>query len=111
MGGSAERFESLPNKEEPFPNLSLASFNLADVKATAPAQNRIYGPQAGEQLQGSVDLQKLKDKNLPVYDFGKDPAMSEFQNKKAEPKIPLGNDMNIKIGGLLNFSIGKSWKF
>ena len=111
MGGSAERFEGDTRKEDAFPKLSLTQFDLTEVRATVPAQNRVYGPQSTEQLQGSVDLNKLVDKNLPVYNIERDQAMTQFQSKKAEPKIPLGQDVNLKIGGLLNFTIGKSWKF
>lgn len=112
MGGQAERFESFPgDSAKTFPNLSLNDFNLADVKAVTPSQSRVYGPLANERLEGSVDLNQIKDKNLPVYNIDSDPAMSEFKQRKTEAKIPLGDDVNVKIGGLLNFSVGKSWKF
>ncbi len=78
MGGSAELFESPESKQTSFPSLSLDQFDLRDVRATLRSQNRIHGPHANEQLQGSVDLNKLKDKNLPAYDFERDPKMSEF---------------------------------
>jgi hypothetical protein len=113
MGGSAELFESPESKQASFPRLSLDQFDLRDVRATMPTQNRIYGPHANEQLQGSVDLNKIREQNFPVYDIDKDPKMDPFRTQRTQlaPKIPLGENFDLKVAGPTNFSLRKSWKF
>lgn len=113
MGGSAESFDSLERKQTSFSQLSLIHFDLDDVRASMPSQNRVYGPNANEQLQGSVDLNKVRDHNSHIYNIDKDPKMDPFRAERtpASSKISLGENFDIKLGGPTNFRLRKSWKF
>lgn len=113
MGGSAESFESPERKQTSFPQLSLVHFDLDDVRASMPSQNRVYGPNANEQLQRSVDLNKLRDNNSHIYNIDKDPKMDPFRTERtqASPKISLGENFDLKLAGPTNFRLRKSWKF